>query len=115
MIQNFDVVILKIKMPSCPIAVYQSAARVGIDRTVLSAHEIEHDFGIVVELKTEPIPADLIRAELIAAELVIHPAQPAHFFCSAVNRQFALGSQARQRIIIGSPPSAFRLLTQAVF
>src|SRR5262245_5539053 len=92
----------------------QSATGVWVGRSILSADQIKHDFSLIVELKTEPIPAHLIFSQLIATELVIHPTQPVDFFCFAVNRNLALAFQSRQRVVVGSSPVAFPFLTETV-
>src|SRR5438105_8367048 len=107
-------IILERKMLGCDVGAYQCATRICIDRTVFAAHEIEHQFGLVIELNAEPIPTDLIFAQLVAAELVIHPTESANFLLLTVKDQLAFGLHAGERIIIGCSAFAFALLTQAV-
>src|SRR5215510_13055880 len=93
---------------------HQSAARIRIRGPILLPDQVQHDLSLIIELKTEPVPTYLIFPQLVAAELVIHPTQPADFFCSAVNRNLTLGLHSSQRVIVRSSPFAFPLLTETV-
>src|SRR5918992_3579336 len=82
------------------IAIDERAAGIWIDRSVFVPNQIEHEFGVIIEVDAEPIPPDLVFAQLIAAELVVHPRYTTDIFLFAVNRQLAFGLHAGQRIII---------------
>ena len=94
--------------------IHVSAGRVRIDGPVLASNPEQHQFGPVVELQTEPIPAHLIRLQLVGEELMVHPTQAVDRVLLAIQCQHAMGDQSRQRNIVRRPPRALRLLAHAV-
>src|SRR3990170_5849406 len=89
----------------------QRAARTGVDGAVLAPDEIEHQLDIVIELDAEPIPADLIFRQLVAAEFMIHPTLSPDSLRLSADLELALRLEAREGIIMSGPAFALSFLT----
>jgi len=59
---------------------------------VYKAYTVKHEIRSIVQLNAEPIPPHLIRSQLIAAELMVHPACRPHLkqITSQTQSAFAL-------------------------
>src|SRR5690606_23141704 len=95
--------LLQRKMLCFSIPADERTARMLIGRTVTMAHAVEHDLFSVVQLQAEPIPALLIRRQLIGAELVVHPAFAAHAYSLAIDSKQAGGRHPCHRVVMRRP------------
>ncbi len=64
---------VSLQMVGLALRVDEGAGGVRIDGSVFAAQFEEHEFGAVVELDAEPVPAGLIGSELFGEPFVIHP------------------------------------------
>ncbi len=65
-------------MRETAVAVHPGQGAVGIGRARGCAQEIHHHLAPVGQAQAGPIPADLVGAELAAADLVVHPRFTGH-------------------------------------
>jgi len=76
--------------------VHVCSRRVRINAAVFAPQPEQHQLRPVVELQAEPIPAGLVRLQLMREKLVIHPTQAVNPVRLAIDRDRALGNETRQ-------------------
>ncbi len=93
-----------------PFRVDERAGRIQVNRAIFAAQFEEHQFGAVVQLHAEPVPANLIRAELFGEPFVVHPGAASHG-----RRVHGTGYlEEREGHIVRRVPAALGFLTEAV-
>src|SRR5262245_40203950 len=85
-----------------------------IDASVLAPKVKQHQLAAVVQLRAEPVPADLVRRELVGEEFMVHPGQPGNGVALAFEPEGAGSAEPRLREVVGSPPGPCRFLADPV-
>jgi hypothetical protein len=91
-----------------------SSGGIWINRAILAPDMEEHQFRIVVQLKAEPIPADLLCFQLVGDKFVVHPGGSRYPIGLPSYEQTARRNQARQRNVVRRVPTSRCLLAHPI-
>src|SRR5215831_16946103 len=101
-------------MNGLSLRVHEGSGRKRICRALRAAELIEHQLGIVFQLNAEPVPTQLIRAERMSKEFMIHPGAAVDLDTLTVSADRALGFQAREGNVVRGVSCTGRFLAHAI-
>ena len=83
-------------------------------RSVRPAESIEHEFPLVVELQTEPVPSNQILIKIRGSELMVHPTRAGHVERFVPDRECSGCGQSGEGIVVRGLSCGRAFVTDAV-